>query len=208
MVAAALVAIIGVPAYSAAEAPPVKLSRSGICHVPGSSHYERTLHFESFDSLQDCLAAGGRPPKGQPLPSEPDGDALTDDRAIPPDPPREPLVPVEPMPPHSNEDGWWRSLAAPGAAVAVIIAVVLVNWWRRRRNAQRVVEDERLSRERWEGHRLSRFDKADERRLLAMCQGDKDRLDRLIRYEMDRDPHLGREAAIVRALKRWQRDHR
>ena len=40
-----------------------KKSRSGICHRIGSTYYDRTLHFTSFDNLQSCLDSGGRLPK-------------------------------------------------------------------------------------------------------------------------------------------------
>lgn len=41
----------------------VRKSRSGICHTETSPWYERTLHYEAFDSLEVCLASGGRTPK-------------------------------------------------------------------------------------------------------------------------------------------------
>ena len=48
---------------SAPTTPPavVKKSRSGICHTPESRWYERTTHFEPYDSLEACVASGGRP---------------------------------------------------------------------------------------------------------------------------------------------------
>lgn len=42
----------------------VKQSTSGICHPPESSHYARTRNFQPFDTLESCLKAGGRLPKG------------------------------------------------------------------------------------------------------------------------------------------------
>jgi hypothetical protein len=41
----------------------VKKSNSGICHEPGSTYYDRTRHFKSYDSLKKCLDSGGRLPK-------------------------------------------------------------------------------------------------------------------------------------------------
>lgn len=41
----------------------VKLSKSGICHVPSSPYYAQTKSFTAFDSLDACLRAGGRLPK-------------------------------------------------------------------------------------------------------------------------------------------------
>ena len=43
--------------------PPVKKSRSNICHVAGSEYYARTKHFVPFQLLSECLATGGRLPK-------------------------------------------------------------------------------------------------------------------------------------------------
>ena len=42
----------------------IKQSSSGICHPPESSWYERTKNYAAFGSLEECLAAGGRLPKG------------------------------------------------------------------------------------------------------------------------------------------------
>jgi len=42
---------------------PVKLSKSGICHAPGSTYYEQTKNFTPYKTLEDCLKAGGRMPK-------------------------------------------------------------------------------------------------------------------------------------------------
>ena len=48
-------------------AEPVKQSASGICHSSASPYYEKTRRFTAFDDLSQCLAAGGRLPKGQVL---------------------------------------------------------------------------------------------------------------------------------------------
>ena len=42
---------------------PVKKSRSGICHAPGSTYYARTLSFKAFTDVDSCLTSGGRLPK-------------------------------------------------------------------------------------------------------------------------------------------------
>ena len=42
---------------------PVKMSKTGICHKPGSTYYEQTKSFVSYISLEDCLNNGGRLPK-------------------------------------------------------------------------------------------------------------------------------------------------
>jgi hypothetical protein len=40
--------------------PPVKKSRSGICHERGYGSYNQTKQFESYDSMDACVSAGGR----------------------------------------------------------------------------------------------------------------------------------------------------
>ena len=42
---------------------PVKKSKSGICHAPGSTYYARTLNFKPFDTIASCIDSGGRLPK-------------------------------------------------------------------------------------------------------------------------------------------------
>jgi len=44
------------------DSPPVKRSRSGVCHPKGERGYEQTIYFISFDSLDACLQSGGRMP--------------------------------------------------------------------------------------------------------------------------------------------------
>ncbi len=53
--------ILSAPAF--AQSKPVKMSKSGICHSPGSTYYEQTKNFTTFKTLQECLSAGGRMPK-------------------------------------------------------------------------------------------------------------------------------------------------
>ena len=43
--------------------PQVKKSTSDICHEKGTTYYERTTNYEAFDSIEACLASGGRLPK-------------------------------------------------------------------------------------------------------------------------------------------------
>ena len=49
---------------SASEVDPaVKMSKSEICHAVDSSYYNRTKNFTSFETLKECIEAGGRLPK-------------------------------------------------------------------------------------------------------------------------------------------------
>ena len=47
----------------AAEAMPVRKSRSGICHCPGGRYYENTGTFTAYSTIEACLDSGGRRPK-------------------------------------------------------------------------------------------------------------------------------------------------
>ncbi len=42
---------------------PVKMSKTGICHKPGSTYYEQTKNFVPYKTLDECLRDGGRLPK-------------------------------------------------------------------------------------------------------------------------------------------------
>lgn len=41
----------------------VKMSNSDICHAPGTTYYDRTTNYTSFNTMDECLAAGGRRPR-------------------------------------------------------------------------------------------------------------------------------------------------
>lgn len=41
----------------------VKMSNSGICHATNTSYYEQTKNYTPFQTLDECLKAGGRMPK-------------------------------------------------------------------------------------------------------------------------------------------------
>ncbi len=59
-VALCLAGIVWSGTSHAAEPPAVKKSDSGICHDDSSVHYERTQKFTPYDSMEACLASGGR----------------------------------------------------------------------------------------------------------------------------------------------------
>ncbi len=59
-----LIATVLISTGAFAQSQPVKMSNSGICHAPGSTYYEQTKKFTPFKTLQECLNAGGRMPKG------------------------------------------------------------------------------------------------------------------------------------------------
>ena len=60
-----IIKLIAVALLSGAvqAAEPVKMSKSGICHAPGSTYYKQTKNYTPYPTLKDCLNAGGRIPK-------------------------------------------------------------------------------------------------------------------------------------------------
>ncbi len=58
-----LILVIAAGISGQAAAQPVKKSKSDICHCPGGQYYARTSKFTAFDSIEACLASGGRHPK-------------------------------------------------------------------------------------------------------------------------------------------------
>lgn len=44
--------------------PAVKKSKSDICHDKTSNAYKQTKNFTPFNSMDECVKSGGRPPKG------------------------------------------------------------------------------------------------------------------------------------------------
>ena len=59
-----LLALVLVVGFEPVSAETIKKTSSGICCPPESSYYERTQNFRAFDSVDACLASGGRLPKG------------------------------------------------------------------------------------------------------------------------------------------------
>jgi hypothetical protein len=45
------------------DEPPVKMSKSGICHARDTSYYAQTKNYTAYNTLEECLKAGGRRPK-------------------------------------------------------------------------------------------------------------------------------------------------
>lgn len=49
------------PTPQAQPSAVTKLSRSGICHAPGSTYYSRTKYFTPYNTLEECLQVGRLP---------------------------------------------------------------------------------------------------------------------------------------------------
>ena len=61
--ASVAVVAITIAAIATSGAQEVKKSGSGICHCPGGQFYDRTTIFTQFESIDACLASGGREPQ-------------------------------------------------------------------------------------------------------------------------------------------------
>ena len=59
----ALISIFLISTGVFSQSEPVKKSKSGICHTPGSSYYNQTKNFTPYKTLDECLKSGGRLPK-------------------------------------------------------------------------------------------------------------------------------------------------
>jgi hypothetical protein len=57
-------------AAPAAAPPAVKMSRARVCHPRGTPGYSQTKRYEAYESVQACLAAGGRLPQGVAAPED------------------------------------------------------------------------------------------------------------------------------------------
>ncbi|MYA16956.1 MAG: hypothetical protein F4Z28_09415, partial [Gammaproteobacteria bacterium] len=61
--------VIGGVALAVALASPqpehadIKKSTTGICHCPGGQWYVRTSNYTPFETIEACLASGGREPE-------------------------------------------------------------------------------------------------------------------------------------------------
>ena len=55
----ALSLLLTAPSFAQSE-PPVKMSRTGICHAKGTTYYAQTKTFTAYKTLDECLRAGGQ----------------------------------------------------------------------------------------------------------------------------------------------------
>ncbi len=60
---AIVLAVSGTAIAQSKSNPPVKKSKSEICHAKGSTYYSRTKTFKPYSSMNACLKSGGRRPK-------------------------------------------------------------------------------------------------------------------------------------------------
>ena len=57
------VSIMSIGAIADSSNPPVKKSKTGICHPQGGTYYEQTKTFTPYQSMDECIKSGGRAPK-------------------------------------------------------------------------------------------------------------------------------------------------
>lgn len=121
----------GAAAQIADHDPAVKMSRSGICHARGTVHYQQTIYFEAFDSMEACRAAGGRRMGGARDADQP-----------------------QPVYRGTRPASDYRHYVAGGVIALAALLVGGAFLWRRRkvRRTMRAFEESR--RRRWQGHRL------------------------------------------------------
>ena len=117
--------------------PAVKKSRRGICHERSTIAYIQTIYFEEFDSLEACLADGGRLPGVAPRASS-----------------AEPTITA----PRSGRR-FWTGLDAvyilAGSICAIgLIAGVMWRLWYRRLARRKLRAFERRQERAWQGHKL------------------------------------------------------
>lgn len=51
------------PASQPSSSGVVKKSTNDICHAPGTTYYDKTTNYTAYNSVDECLASGGRLPK-------------------------------------------------------------------------------------------------------------------------------------------------
>jgi hypothetical protein len=120
-------AVASSPLLGADSKPAVKLSSGGICHDSSSQYFANLKNYQPFNSMQECLAAGGRLPKGASHKKSPGLE--------------------------SSDTNVWIAIAV--VVVLSLIALPFVGRWRRRwRNRQTRAQYEEAEERRWRGHKL------------------------------------------------------
>ncbi|MGQ0510139.1 MAG: hypothetical protein ACT4P9_05955 [Betaproteobacteria bacterium] len=129
LIATASAPLVAQPANSSHA---VRLSRGGICHDASSSHYSRLKEFQSFKSMDLCIAAGGRPTQGT---------SRNESRGKP----NESLLET------------WGIALLIAVVIALIVGIPLLRrWWIRRKNISVEKAFREAEARRWEGHRIER----------------------------------------------------
>ncbi len=126
-----LLAAQAVIAENSATDPAVKMSRSGICHERGTVHYQQTIYFEAFDSMESCLAANGRRMGGEHDDAQP-----------------------QPVYRGTHPPRYYRPYVIGGGIAAAALIAGAAYLWRRRKAKLPLRDFQNRERRRWEGHKL------------------------------------------------------
>ncbi len=121
----------GAAAQTADHEPAVKMSRSGICHARGTVHYQQTIYFEAFDSMEACRAAGGRRMGGARDADQP-----------------------QPVYRGTRPASDYRPYVAGGVIALAALLVGGAYLWRRWKAGQPLHDFNDRERRRWEGHKI------------------------------------------------------
>jgi hypothetical protein len=166
--------------------PPVKLSHNLICHERGDPYFSTTIHYQSFDTLAECVKAGGRAMRGRPETGRGSESAS-----------KESIVNRFPN----------GLLVFGGLGVAIGLFVLLrFARLRAKRQVGKPIDDQDWPH----GHGAAANPAvrgSAMRDLVVACLGDRDAAERLIQYEIDKDHSLSWEAAARAALARIKRDN-
>jgi hypothetical protein len=136
LAALVLAAFVAPPDSAAAQSPDrepaIKMSRSGICHEFGSVHYQQTIYFQAFESIDACLAAGGRKMGAEYEENAPQFEYQGN---------------------HPPRCYWTRVFVVFFVALVVYLGIILPLWrrWKTKRTYRTFADSQRR---RWEGHKL------------------------------------------------------
>ena len=194
MVLASALSMLGLSAAAGSlPEPAVKMSRSRICHDLASPSYAATKKFEPFDSIKECLTAGGRLPKNrrhvistdtvvdspasqkEDVPTDRESDPNAADAFIPPRIPAIGLLGAGVG--IAGIAGWWLWRRKPRQLVLKEISGSQIDgksverglrrsafWHYARLKRKPTYSAEDLERHKWEGHKLESGDAKDIKR--------------------------------------------
>jgi hypothetical protein len=115
----------------------VRLSKGKICHDASSQHYSGLQTYQSFKTMQDCLAAGGRLSVADQRKADARREAASEE----------------------SLSNWIVWTIAAVVVIAFLIAVALPffrSWLRQRRNRKEQESYQAKQDKRWEDHKLQR----------------------------------------------------
>ena len=132
---------------STSSTPAVKLSRGGICHDSASQHFARLKAYQPFYSMEECVAAGGRPfraaTKKPGSPTDVASGGQQSERRPDQDGSKEGVPIIV----------WW---GVAGIVILVFGIPWLRRWRLRRKNQETEARFNEAAERHWRGHHLDR----------------------------------------------------